>query len=143
MIRVHHSVVVDAPVDKVWGVVLRFDGTWFVPDATNTVRGDALRIGAIRDIGLPSGDVIVEQLLALDTVQRTLTYSIVSGPFPIYGYIATLKVHAITDGDRSFVEWRSSFEFNDGTVAAARDATVAAINNVYVNGLRSLKQTKF
>ena len=41
------------------------------------------------------------------TRTRALTYCLLEAPLPLMGYVATMRLKPVTDGDRTFWEWRS------------------------------------
>ena len=50
-----------------------------------------------------------EQLLSLSDEKHTLTYCLLEAPLPLMGYVATIRLKPVTDGDGTFWEWRSEF----------------------------------
>ncbi|HOQ53339.1 MAG TPA: SRPBCC family protein [Micropruina sp.] len=115
MARSYYSTVVDAPADRVWSVVRDFNGlsTWWSSNVSeshieNGRTGDS--VGAVRSFAF-GPDRIREHLLELSDQDRRCVYEFCPPPpFPVTGYVATLVVTPITDGDRSFVEWWAHFD---------------------------------
>ena len=64
----------------------------------------------MRAFRLHDGGFLRERLLALSDVEHSLSYSILESPMPLEDYVATIRAHPVTDGDRSFVEWSARFE---------------------------------
>jgi hypothetical protein len=67
-------------------------------------------VGCVRDFHLQNGDRIREKLLGLSDYDFFCTYSILESPMPLTGYIATLRLTPVTDGDRTFAEWTAEFD---------------------------------
>jgi len=113
MVQVRQSTVIDAPVDDVWRVLRDFNGhdRWHPAIATSAIEGalpvDA--IGAVRRFRLADGGELREQLLSLSDDKHTLTYCLLEAPLPLMGYVATIRLRPVTDGARTFWEWRSAF----------------------------------
>jgi uncharacterized membrane protein len=118
----YNSIVVDAPVDEVWAAMRNFhDMSWSEQvvesvEAVGEKEGD--QIGAKRILN----GAFHETLLALNEAERTIRYSIDDGPAALApdkltGYIGTVKLFSVTDDDRTYVEWTSTWESSSGGVA--------------------------
>ncbi len=115
MARSTASTVVDATADVVWRYIRDFNG---LPDwhggliAKSRIEagksGD--QVGGIRAIELADGTGIREVLTAHSDADRSYSYSFCEPPFPVLDYHATIRVTPVTDGDRSFVEWTTTFD---------------------------------
>lgn len=68
------------------------------------------RVGAIRRLEMGDVGMIGEQLLALSDVDHEVTFSIIESALPIRNYRSTIALLPITDGDRTFIQWRGQFE---------------------------------
>ena len=114
MIKVYTSSVIDAPADAVWAVIRDFNGlprwTPFVAESRIEAGLPADKVGCVRNFRLKDGGVIREQLLALSDYDYQCTYSILDSPMGVEGYVATLKLTPVTDGNRTFAEWSAEFE---------------------------------
>jgi hypothetical protein len=94
------------------------------------------RIGCVRRLTLAEG-YVREVLLCLDDRNYVFTYEIIEGTLPVRGYVAGVRLHRITDGNRTFAEWWADFE----VVGADRDAMIAQIgNNVFAAGFRAVAE---
>jgi len=108
------SVVVDADADTVWHLIRDFNGlnTWF-PALPGSVIEDGMsadQVGCVRRFG-DDADAAREKLMALDDVARSYTYTLLSGPFKVRDYLATMRVTPVHDGSpRSLVEWSNTYE---------------------------------
>ncbi len=140
MLRVFVSGVVDAPAEKVWPVIRRFDpaADWlpFVKSSPIEDGGDPTRVGCVRVLTQTNGEVLREVLVALSDTKRFYSYTFVSSPVPVRNHRTTLRVLPITDGDRSYVEWLSRFE-----IAPEHETQlVELMNRNFLNDLRSLAE---
>jgi hypothetical protein len=140
MARVYISSVIDAPAGEVWARIRDFNGlpSWHpaIAESRIELQQPADKVGCIRNFTLREGGRIREQLLALSDYDFSVTYSILESPMGVTGYIATLKLTPITDGNRSFAEWSAEFE-----CAPAREAELARTigQGVFQAGFDALK----
>lgn len=125
---------IQAPAEKVWQTVGDFNGLpKFVEAATkSSMEGEG--VGALRTLTLPDGAEIVEKLESLDDEAKSLSYSILSGPLPVDGYIANMKISA-AGAEACELEWSSTFEPKGVSEAEAREA----IEGIYNMGFAGLK----
>lgn len=138
MPRVFVSSVVDAPAERVWAVIRRFDAVaeWlpFVKSSPIEDGGDPTRVGSIRILTQKDGEVFREVLVTLSDAERFYSYTFVSSPVPVQNHRTTLRVLPIIDGNRSYVEWSSRFD-----IAPEHEAQlVGLMNENFLAGLRSL-----
>ena len=84
-------------------------GTRRSPPARSKARCPVDAVGAVRRFRLADGGELREQLLSLSDDKRTLTYCLLEAPLPLMGYVATIRLKPVTDGDGTFWEWRSEF----------------------------------
>lgn len=140
MPRILVSSVVDAPVEKVWAMIRRFDAAaeWlpFVKSSPIEDGSDPTRVGCVRVLTQTDGQVFCELLVALSDAERFYSYTFVGSPVPVRDHRTTLRVLPITDGNRSCVEWSSRFE-----IAPEHEAQlVELMNRNFLAGLRSLAE---
>ena len=141
MARVYISSVIDAPVAKVWERVRDFNA---LPRWHPAIRDSRIengepsdRVGCVRDFHLQNGDRIREKLLGLSDYDYFCTYSILESPMPLTGYVATLRLTPVTDGDRTFAEWTAEFD----CAPDAEEGLVTGIGtNVFQAGFNALKR---
>lgn len=141
MARVYVSSVIDAPVAKVWERVRDFNA---LPRWHPAIRDSRIengepsdRVGCVRDFHLQNGDRIREKLLGLSDYDFFWTYSILESPMPLTGYVATLRLTPVTDGDRTFAEWTAEFD----CAPEAEEGLVSGIGtNVFQAGFNALKR---
>ena len=115
MAKSYASTVIDAPADDVWARIRDFNG---LPDwhggmvATSEIEdgraGD--QVGSVRGFTLTDGTHLREGLLSHSDAERSYSYDFQKTPFDVDNYLATIRVTPVTDGDRSFVEWWTTFD---------------------------------
>jgi NADPH2:quinone reductase len=140
MIAIRKSTVIDAPLDEVWRVLRDFNShaLWHPAVAASVIEGDepADRVGCVRSFRLRDGGELREQLLALSEQSHGFTYRIVDSTIPLLRYVATVALKRVTDGNRTFWDWRSSFDTPPG-----QEATLAELvgKDVYEAGFAGLR----
>lgn len=121
MVKVRRSTIIDAPVDEVWRILRDFNGhaDWHPAVAASAIEGNkaADEVGCVRRFRLADGGELREQLLALSDRDRSFTYCILQAPMPLRDYVATVTLRPVTDGRRTYWEWRSQFEAPDDQAA--------------------------
>ncbi len=127
-----NSAVIPAPMDKVWNKLRDFhDMSWASGVIDSCEKGNELpgtQVGAKRVLN----NAFHETLLALDDHEHIVRYSIDDGPEAVSkdnvsGYIGEVRVFPVTDGDRTFVRWTSSWEDSKGGVAEFCDPIYKAL----------------
>jgi NADPH:quinone reductase-like Zn-dependent oxidoreductase len=117
-IRVRRSAVIDAPIGRVWAVLRDFNShsAWHPAVGPSEIeRGEASdQVGCVRDFALKDGNHIREQLLALSDRDHVSTYCILDATLPMRNYVATVELRRVTDGDRTFWHWESTFDVPRG-----------------------------
>ena len=129
--KVMRSVIIDAPIDRVWQTVRRFDGVadWNPGVTAATLeRGTATEVGAIRALDIVDGSRFRETLLAHSDPDRSYSYDIIESPLTCTDYIAVHRFVEITEGAKTLGIW--SGEFN---CAAEHQAELEEIvgNGIY------------
>lgn len=135
---VYISDVIDAPIEKVWSVMRDFNDmpSYHPAIRKSIIEGDrpSDRVGCVRRLTLHEG-FVRERLLSMDDRNYSFSYEIIEGTLPVRGYVAGVRLHRVTHGDRTYAEWWADFE----VVGADRDATIAQIgNNVFAAGFRAV-----
>jgi len=139
--RVVRSTVIDAPIDRVWAVLRDFNShdQWHDVVADSRIegrdRGD--QVGCVRSFTLKDGNRIREQLLTLSDSEHTSTYCIVEATVPLRRYVATLTLTPVTDGDRTFWHWESTFATPPGRERELREMVA---RDVYEAGFENLRR---
>lgn len=118
MPKVVRTTIVDAPIEAVWAVLRDFNGhdRWHPIVAESYVEGErgSDEIGAVRNFRLQNGARLREQLLELDDREHRFKYCILDSPIPLLGYVSTVTLKRVTDGNRTFWDWRSQFSTPPG-----------------------------
>lgn len=140
MVEVRRSTIIDAPIDEVWAVLRDFNGhdRWHPAVAQSRIEGGAPgdAVGAVRQFRLADGSVLREQLLSMSDRDRSFSYCILEAPIPLMGYVATVALKPVTDGDRTFWEWRSSFHPPDNR---RRELTELVSDQIYAAGMEAIR----
>ncbi|GAN76802.1 SRPBCC family protein [Acidisphaera rubrifaciens] len=141
MAEVYVSAVIDAPAGAVWGVIRDFNAlpawTPFVVESRIERNQPAAQVGCVRVFRLRDGGMIRERLLALSDYEFSMTYSILESPMAVEGYVATLRLLPVTQGNKAFAEWSASFR-----CAEAREGELVDHigRNVFLAGLVALQR---
>jgi len=139
--RVVRSTIIDAPIERVWAVLRDFNShdQWHDVVDTSRIEGGERsdQVGCVRSFTLKSGDRIREQLIALDDREHKSTYCIVEATVPLQRYVATVTLKRVTDGDRTFWHWESSFATPPGRERELRDMVS---QGVYEAGFENLRR---
>src|SRR5215472_12246343 len=141
MQRVMRSAIIDAPIERVWEVLRDFNShnAWHPAVADSHIENGERpdQVGCIRNFHLRDGAHVREQLLALSDETYISTYCILDATVPLQRYVATVTLKRVTDGDRTFWHWQSTFDTPPG-----REAELAAMvgTGVYEAGFEGLRR---
>ena len=139
--KVVRSTIIDAPIERVWAVLRDFNShdQWHeVVDASRIEGGERSdQVGCVRDFTLKDGNHIREQLLTLDDREHRITYCIVEATVPLQRYVATVTLKPVTDGDRTFWHWESTFATPPGMERELREMVA---RGVYEAGFENLRR---
>ena len=139
--KVVRSTVIDAPIERVWAVLRDFNSHEHWHNVVDQSRIEANersdQVGCIRSFTLKDGNRIREQLLTLDDKQWKSTYCIVDATVPLQRYVATVSLKPVTDGQRTFWHWESSFAAPPGRERELRDMVA---QGVYEAGFENLRR---
>ncbi len=107
-LEVNETGTFKASADEVWQVVKQFGDIhkwhpWFAE--TTTFGADGV---FYRRIVTPDGGWALETLDAYSWADKSITYSVVDGVFPIANYTSTISVSSAGSG--STINWASSFD---------------------------------
>ncbi len=136
--KVFRSMVLDAPLDRVWAAVRAFDGVVNWNPAVTGARmetGGPTAVGSIRHLDIVDGTVFRETLLAHSDLERFYTYDILESPLPCRNYVSTHRFIPITEGDKTLGIWESRFD-----CAADQEASLEEVvgDQIYVGGMKGL-----
>ncbi len=139
-IHVMRSCIVDAPVDAVWRLLRDFNGhvDWHPAIASSQIEAGEPpdHVGAVRAFRLKSGGYLREQLIALSDRDCSLTYCLLEAPLRLEGYVATMRLRCVTDGERTFLQWQSRF---DAPLEQATELTRLVSEAIYDVGMAALQ----
>jgi hypothetical protein len=108
MTTVNVTKTIQVPATTVWARLATFRGIEeYSPIARSVTSGEG--VGATRTCYMPDDAAISEELVALDHDSMHFQYKILSGPFPVEGYLSTVVVKSI-DSQSCEVSWGSQFE---------------------------------
>ena len=135
---VYISYVIDAPIEKVWGIMRDFNAMpSYHPEIHKSIiegEGPSDQVGCVRRLTLGEG-FVRERLRCMDDGNYAFTYEIIEGTLPVRGYVAGVRLHRVTHGNRTFAEWWADFD----VVGADRDAMVEQIgNSVFAAGFQAI-----
>ncbi|GGQ56473.1 MxaD family protein [Streptomyces flaveolus] len=125
-----------ASPDEVWNLVGGFDA---LPDWLPYIpRSTPLEGGRVRRLTNPDGEVIVERLVDFNDTERHYSYVILQAPFPVDGYVSTLRVHTVPGRDDiAEVQWSGRFN----PEGATEEEVVDLFTGIYRDGLDALHRT--
>jgi NADPH:quinone reductase-like Zn-dependent oxidoreductase/uncharacterized protein YndB with AHSA1/START domain len=139
--KVVRSTVIDAPIERVWAVIRDFNShdQWHaVVDESRIEAGRRSdQVGCIRNFTLKDGNHIREQLLTLDDRHYKSSYCIVEATVPLQRYVATVTLKPVTDGNRTFWHWESTFATPAGMERELREMVATG---VYEAGFANLRR---
>ena len=139
MIRVRRSAVIDAPIERVWAVLRDFNShsAWHPAVGESRIERNepSDQVGCVRNFFLKDGNHIREQLLALSDRDFISTYCILDATLPMRNYVATVQLKRVTDGERTFWHWESTFDVPKGR---EREFEQLVGGGVYETGFHAL-----
>ncbi|VEB96416.1 Polyketide cyclase / dehydrase and lipid transport [Cedecea lapagei] len=132
------SDVIDMDVDNVWQKLCAFDEfADFFPAGMRcrylyqTPSGP----GSVRRIDMPEG-YVEEQLIALAEESHTLEYLMLATSLPVGNYRAKIVLKPITQGERTFIEWRASFTADHPEPAQLAEEIREHVFITAINGMK-------
>ncbi len=138
--RVTRSTIIDAPIERVWAVLRDFNShdQWHDAVEQSRIEGDERsdQVGCVRSFTLADGNRIREQLLTLSDREHRSTYCIVEATVPLQRYVATLTLKPVTDGNRTFWHWESTFATPPGQERELHDRVAHGVYEVGFECLR-------
>jgi NADPH:quinone reductase len=138
--KVVRSTVIDAPIERVWAVLRDFNShdQWHQAIQASRIEGNERsdQVGCVRNFTLKDGNHIREQLLTLSDTEYKSTYCIVDATLPLQRYVATVSLKRVTDGNRTFWHWESTFATPVGMERALAELVA---NGVYETGFENLR----
>ena len=118
MIRIVRSTIIDAPTDRVWAFLRDFNGhdRWHPAVGKSAIERNQSsdKVGCVRHFFLRDGSELRERLLTLSDLEQTFSYCLIDTPVPLFNYVAHVRLAPVTDGDRTFWDWRCTFTTRHG-----------------------------
>ncbi len=151
------SITINAPADKVWGIIKNYgDMSWLPPVKSTDIKGGNEK-GAVRVLTLQDGGTITEELKKYDDAKMSYSYKITEMStaktinhagaeekvpvVPVDNYSATITVEA--QGATSTVRWKAgyyrAYTNNNPPDEMNEAAANAAIKGIFTTGLNNLK----
>lgn len=141
MQRVVRSTIIDAPIERVWAVLRDFNShdQWHDAVEASRIEGGERsdQVGCVRNFTLRDGNHIREQLLTLSDTEYKSTYCIVEATVPLQRYVAAVTLKTVTDGNRTFWHWESTFATPPGKERELHDMVA---KGVYETGFENLRR---
>ena len=142
--KVVQSIEIDAPADKVWAAIGKFQDMGWHPAIAKTEGSGDNKPGAKRTLTLKSGGTIEEELIKHEDSAKSFAYEIKTVDvkvLPVSNYSSSVTVTG--DGGKSKVEWKGAFYRgyvnNDPPPELSDEAAIAAVTGIYKSGLDALK----
>jgi NADPH2:quinone reductase len=147
LIKVTRSAVIDAPVERVWAVLRDFNShnAWHPIVAESAIENGepSDQVGCVRTFTLKDGNHVREQLLALSDEDHVSTYCILDATLPMQRYVATVRLKRVTDGNRTFWHWESTFDAPRGREREFAELVGRGVYEAGFEGLRTyLRQSR-
>ncbi|MCE7997116.1 MAG: SRPBCC family protein [Roseivirga sp.] len=137
MTEVNVTKTIQAPANKIWETISSFRGIEkFSPIAKSVTEGEGA--GAKRTCYMPDGAEIHEVLTEVDQDVMQLQYIITEGPFPVQGYLSTVKVTEV-DQNSCTVSWGSQYEVSDEAAPDMKEL-FEGFYNVIIDSLETLSK---
>jgi hypothetical protein len=141
MPKVVRSTIIDAPADKVWALLRDFNGhdRWHPAVKVSAIERHhpSDKVGCVRRFVLKDGSELREQLLTLSDLEQTFSYCLLDTPVPLFNYVAHVRLMPVTDGDRTFWSWESSFSTRAGEGEAM---TRMVGEDIYMAGFEAIRR---
>jgi NADPH:quinone reductase-like Zn-dependent oxidoreductase len=142
MPKVVRSTIIDAPIEAVWAALRDFNAhdQWHPAVSDSHVEDGRApdELGCVRNFRLQNGAQIREQLLTLSDRDHSFTYCILDAPIPLRGYVATVTLKQVTDGNRTFWDWRSRFDTPPGLEATLSRMVGEDVYDAGIEAIRAL-----
>jgi hypothetical protein len=145
-VRIDHQIEINAPADKVWGIISDFCSIkdWN-PAVTACESDNGNQPDSVRIITLENGQKMKEKLVKYNAEGTTYQYMLVEpnvDAFPINTHGATITVK--DNGGKTTVEWKGAFyrSFPGPTPPPelSDEAAATALSAFYTAGLENIKK---
>ena len=136
--HVFRSMILDAPIDRVWSMVRSFDGVVNWNPGVTAARmesGSTTSPGSVRHLDIADGTAFRETLLALSDQEYYYTYDILGSPLPVQNYVSKHRFVPITHTDQTLGIWESWF---DCTAELEDQMDQVVGDQIYIGGMTGL-----
>ena len=143
--KVTETIEINAPADKVWAVVGKFQDMGWTGVFTKTEGTGDNGAGAVRKLTTGAGGTIDEKLIKHDDAAKSYSYEITKVDpkvLPVANYSSSISVTG--DASKSTVQWKGAFYrsygLNDPPPEENDEAAVKGVTGAYKAGLENLKK---
>lgn len=136
--HVFRSLLIAAPIARVWAAVREFDGVAAWNPGVSAARmesGAPTAVGSVRSLAAGDGSIFRETLLAHSDLERFYTYDILESPLAVSGYVSTHRFIPVTDSDQTLGIWEGRF---DCAPEDAAELEHVVGDGIYIGGMRGL-----
>ena len=91
----------------------------------------------MRRFHLVDGSELRELLLTLSDMEMTFSYCLLDTPVPLFNYVAHARLLPVTDGNRTFWQWDSTFDTQAGE---EKEMARMVGDDIYVAGFEAIRQ---
>ncbi len=155
--KLQESIKINAPAEKVWGIIKNFNEMSWLPAVASTSAKGGNENGATRVLTLKDGGTITEELKKHDDATMSYAYKITEmstkatithngqeekvPALPVGNYAADIQVKA--DGGNATVTWKAgyyrAYMNNNPPAELNEDAANSSVEKVFKSGLDNLK----
>ena len=138
--HVFRSMILEAPLERVWSAVRRFDGVaaWNPGVSSASLEnGTPTASGTIRDLEIVDGSHFRETLLAHSDSEYFYTYDILDSALPVTGYVSTHRFIPVTATGQTLGIWESRF---DCALEDTAEMDKVVGDAIYIGGMTGLNQ---
>jgi len=133
-----YTAIAQCSAEAVWTVVERFGdiAAWHPGISASRLFSEEARVGSVRELHLPTGEVLTERLTLLEPKQRTVGYRMEVTPLPVENYEASVSVQPLSDTGACVITWRAGFDVLSGIDVGSM---TTAVSNLLRDGHQGLE----
>lgn len=138
MPSLEYTAIAQCPAEAVWTIVERFGdiAEWHPGISASSLISERADAGSVRELHLPTGEVLTERLTVLEPKQRSLGYRMEITPLPVENYEASVSVQPLSDTAACVITWKARFD----VLAGIDEASMAtAVSNLLRDGHHGLE----
>lgn len=108
------SVVIKAPIGKVWETLRTFNFDKFLPSSFKSVKfnsGSPNEVGSIFEVEYKEGSVWTFRLVEISETKRVLSWELISAEPQITfsSLLTTVRLYQVTEDNSTFISWESDY----------------------------------